>query len=161
MQTSPHSTVVADPLADPDLWLVYCDGSAVPNPGRMAIGAVMTAPDGARHTLSQATHSTGCNNEAELLALLAALQALKTRGATSLRVHTDNSVLVEQLSGSGAKPILRLAGLFDDARALLLSFADARLVWVPRHRNAEADALARAAQGLAPTRLARAKKRRR
>ncbi|NMM79202.1 ribonuclease H, partial [Acidovorax sp. SRB_24] len=26
-------------------WLVYCDGSAVPNPGRIGLGAVFTEPN--------------------------------------------------------------------------------------------------------------------
>jgi len=134
----------------------------MPNPGRMGIGAVLTAPDGARHTLSQATHTTGCNNEAELLALTLALQELRARGATAVRAYSDNSILVEQLAASEAKPIVRMAALFDDARALLASFDDARVQWIPRHRNGEADALARAALGFAPTRPARhAKKKRR
>jgi ribonuclease HI len=143
-------------------WTVYCDGSAMPNPGRMGIGAVLTAPDGARHTLSQATHTTGCNNEAELLALTLALQELRARGATAVRAYSDNSILVEQLAASEAKPIVRMAALFDDARALLASFDDARVQWIPRHRNGEADALARAALGFAPKPPARhAKKKRR
>jgi len=143
-------------------WTVYCDGSAMPNPRRMGIGAVLTAPDGARHTLSQATHTTGCNNEAELLALTLALQELRARGATAVRAYSDNSILVEQLAASEAKPIVRMAALFDDARALLASFDDARVQWIPRHRNGEADALARAALGFAPKPPARhAKKKRR
>jgi len=134
----------------------------MPNPGRMGIGAVLTAPDGARHTLSQATHTTGCNNEAELLALTLALQELRARGATAVRAYSDNSILVEQLAASEAKPIVRMAALFDDARALLASFDDARVQWIPRHRNGEADALARAALGFAPKPPARhAKKKRR
>jgi ribonuclease HI len=142
-------------------WTVYCDGSAMPNPGRMGIGAVITAPDGTRHTLSQATHATGCNNEAELRALTLALQDLRERGATAVRAYTDNSILVEQLGPAGAKPIERLAGLFDDARALLGSFDDVRVQWIPRHRNGEADALARAALGFAPKPPARPAKKRR
>jgi ribonuclease HI len=142
-------------------WTVYCDGSAMPNPGRMGIGAVITAPDGTRHTLSQATHATGCNNEAELRALTLALQDLRERGATAVRAYSDNSILVEQLGPAGAKPIERLAGLFDDARALLDSFDDVRVQWIPRHRNGEADALARAALGFAPKPPARPAKKRR
>jgi ribonuclease HI len=142
-------------------WTVYCDGSAMPNPGRMGIGAVITAPDGTRHTLSQATHATGCNNEAELRALTLALQDLRERGATMVRAYSDNSILVDQLGPAGAKPIERLAGLFDDARALLGSFDDVRVQWIPRHRNGEADALARAALGFAPKPPARPAKKRR
>uniref|UniRef100_UPI000D34C470 ribonuclease HI family protein n=1 Tax=unclassified Variovorax TaxID=663243 RepID=UPI000D34C470 len=142
-------------------WTLYCDGSAMPNPGRMGIGAVITAPDGTRHTLSQATHTTGCNNEAELRALTLALQHLRARGATAVRAFSDNSILVEQLGTAGPKPIARLAGLFDDARSLLGSFDDARVQWIPRHRNGEADALARAALGFGPKPPARRTKKRR
>ena len=135
---------------DSQLWQIFCDGSAVPNPGYMALGAVITAPDCTQHTLSRATHTRGCNNEAELLALMAALQNAQSRGAQALRIFTDNSILVEQLSTQNAKPIERLAGLFDDARALLGAFGEVSLKWIPRHRNGEADTLARAALGLLP-----------
>ena len=142
-------------------WVAYCDGSAVPNPGRIGLGAVLTAPDGTRHTLSEASPENGCNNEAELRALLATLRELKSRGAGALLVHCDNSVVVEQLGSSTAKPIARLAGLFDEARALLDSFDQASLKWIPRHRNAEADALARAALGLAGPRMIKTARKRR
>lgn len=142
-------------------WVVYCDGSAVPNPGRMGVGAVLTAPDGTRHTLSMATHTTGCNNEAELRALTLALEDLRARGATAVVAHSDNSILVEQLGASGARPIARMAPLFDDARALLDTFDRASVQWIPRHRNREADALARSALGLAPKPVAKAAKKRR
>lgn len=131
-------------------WTVHCDGSAVPNPGRMGLGAVLVAPDGTRHALSRATHSIGCNNEAELLALTDALLAARTQGARAVQVYSDNSILVEQLGGRAVKPIARLAELFAEARVLLASFDRVALQWIPRHRNGEADALARAALGMAP-----------
>lgn len=116
----------------------------------MGIGAVLTEPDGTRHTLSQAMPERGCNNEAELLALMAALRELKARGAKTLLAHSDNSILIEQLGSSNAKPVARLASLFDEARVMLASFDHASVKWLPRHRNSEADALARAAVGLLP-----------
>lgn len=131
-------------------WVVHCDGSAMPNPGRMGLGAVLTAPDGTRHTLSVATHLVGCNNEAEVKALTLALQDARARGATAVRAFSDNSIVVEQLAGRDAPPIARLAPLFDEARALLAHFEEARIEWIPRRRNAEADALARAALGMPP-----------
>ena len=142
-------------------WVVYCDGSAVPNPGRIGLGAVLTEPDGTRHTLSQAAHEHGCNNEAELRAVLAALRELKSRGADTLLLHCDNSVVVEQVGSGTAKPIARLASLFDEARALLHSFDQATVVWIPRHRNTEADAMARAALGIAQKRVVKIPKKRR
>ena len=42
----------------PGAWVIHCDGSAWPNPGRMGLGVVLCAPDGTCHTLAQATHTT-------------------------------------------------------------------------------------------------------
>ncbi|MGJ7489647.1 ribonuclease HI family protein [Variovorax sp. ZT4R33] len=144
------------PASDaPDLpfpcWVVHCDGSAQPNPGRMGLGAVLIAPDGGRHTLSERAPHHGCNNEAELRALMAALQRLRAQGARAARIYSDNSILVEQLDATADRPpVARLAPLFDEARQLLASLVVGSVHWLPRHRNAEADALARAALGLAP-----------
>jgi ribonuclease HI len=124
----------------------------MPNPGRMGIGAVIIEPIGSRHALSHVANTKGCNNEAELRALMAALREVHTRGATSLLVYCDSSILVEQLGGGDVKPIARLAFLFDEARELLQSFDHASLHWIPRHRNGEADELARAALGIPPKR---------
>ena len=147
------------PVSTPaHLWVIYCDGSAMPNPGRMGMGAVLTEPDGTRHTLLQATTTKDCNNEAELRALMATLQELQRRGATALLVYCDNSVLVEQLGGTDAKPIARLACLFQEARQLLESFDHASLEWIPRHRNVQADALARAALGIVSKRVVKPSK---
>jgi ribonuclease HI len=143
-----------------DAWTIYCDGSAVPNPGRMGLGAVVTAPDGRRHPLSITAEGRGCNNEAELRALMAAMQYAKQQGATALLIHCDNSVVVQQLAGTATEPFERLASLFDEVRAELRSFESARLVWIPRHRNREADALARAAVGLMPKSMPTARRRR-
>ena len=83
------------------------------------------------------------------VALLLALGALRERGASALVVYSDSSILVGQLSGTPVAPIARLQDLFDEARTQLQSFAAVSLQWIPRHRNAEADALARAALGCA------------
>lgn len=131
-------------------WVIYCDGSAVPNPGRMGLGAVVTAPDGSCHPLSIAAEGRGCNNEAELRALMAAMRYARQQGAAALLIHCDNSVVVQQLAGTATEPFLRLAWLFEEVRAELRSFESTRLVWIPRHRNRDADALARAAVGLLP-----------
>jgi ribonuclease HI len=149
------------PVLTAPAWTVYCDGSAMPNPGRMGAGVVITAPDGTRHALSQAGHAVGCNNEAELRALMLALGELKALGATAVRAYSDNSILVEQLGGTAARPIARMAALYEAARDLLDSFEAASLHWVPRHRNQEADALARAALGFGPKPPPRPKHRRR
>ncbi|MFT4243434.1 MAG: reverse transcriptase-like protein [Acidovorax sp.] len=120
----------------------------------MGLGAVVIAPGGAAHRLSQATSFTGCNNEAELRALLLALRWLQAQGGdvAGVRVFSDSSILVEQMT-TCERPIARLAPLVDEVRGVLGAFAalgPLAVQWLPRRRNGEADALARAALGLAP-----------
>ena len=132
-------------------WAVYIDGSALPNPGRMSIGGIAYAPDGSSHRFHQALPGAGCNNEAEARAAIHALQWLQQLGARRLLLHTDNSILAEQLSQPAPKRIARLCQLYDSARQLLTGFDAVRVQWIPRHKNTVADALARAehsAEGL-------------
>ncbi|MBP7131254.1 MAG: ribonuclease HI family protein [Aquabacterium sp.] len=143
MTTQPHLTSACA------TWVIHCDGSALPNPGRMGLGAVIIAPDGARQTLSQATHTIGCNNEAELLALMSALQFLP-ENVTHIELYSDSSILVAQLTHPDVQAIERLAHLFNQARQMLTRFTSVTVRWLPRHRNTEADALARSALGLPP-----------
>ena len=139
------------PPPPPHHCCIHIDGSSLPNPGPMSLGVVLQMPDGVQHTLSKNLHRSGCNNEAELLALMAALHKAHELGARQLTVRTDSSVLVEQLgpprtkSAKPAKPIIRLQSLFAQARAQMQQFDELQLQWLPRHRNTEADALARAA----------------
>ena len=119
----------------------------------MGVGAVLVAPDGSRYALSQTLPGTGCNNEAELRAVTLALETLKARGAEAVRIYSDNSIVAVQLADvarTSATPIARLGELFDYARALAATFRRVETVWIPRSRNAEADALARAALGVGP-----------
>lgn len=114
----------------------------------MSLGAVLRLPDGTQHSLSKALHQSGCNNEAELLALMAALTLADEMGLRCLTIRTDSRVLLEQLGPPMAKPvrpIARLNHLFEDARQQMQGFDELVLQWIPRHRNTEADALARAA----------------
>ncbi len=100
----------------------------------------------------------GCNDEAELRALMAALQQAHALGARAIAVRSDSSLLIEQLrppqpGQRPAAPIARLAELFDGARAWLTRFDSVQWQWIPRHRNSAADTLARAALG-APAEVA-------
>jgi ribonuclease HI len=136
------------PAQASDTWLVHCDGSAFPNPGAMGLGAVLVAPNGTRHTLSEPAAGKGCNNEAEARAVMAALHAAKQLGADCVHIYSDSRVVVDQLTSDGGQPIERLNGLFSELRALLATFSASPVTWIPQHRNSEADALARAAAGL-------------
>ena len=85
-------------------WIIYCDGSAVPNPGRMGLGAVVTAPDGSRHPISITAEGRGCNNEAELRALMAAMQ------------YAGLTTGIASWWGRGSKTDLRLETLLSAAQ---------------------------------------------
>lgn len=133
----------------PHFWILHIDGSAMPNPGRMGIGAVLTGPDGSCHHLQQTLPEQGCNNEAELRALQAGLDLLAQHGGCHLRIYTDSQWLLEQLAPSlvrkSVRPTLRLAPYLTPARVALAALAEVQWRWVPRHCNTEADALARRA----------------
>lgn len=133
----------------PHFWILHIDGSAMPNPGRMAIGAVLTGPDGSHGTIGQALPGSGCNNEAELRALQAGLRRAQEQGASHLRIYTDSRWLVEQLTppapGVRVRPTERLNPWLQVVRPLLHGFEEVQWRWIPRHLNTEADALARQA----------------
>ena len=120
----------------------------------MGLGAVIISPDDVRHEVSINTHAHGCNNEAELRALMAALASVLSMGGRCVRVMSDSSLLVERLGpsrlGVPQPPMARFQSMLDAAQALMSRFEQVELLWVPRHRNVEADALARAALGLPP-----------
>ncbi|MEN5181581.1 ribonuclease HI family protein [Comamonas testosteroni] len=141
-----HTSRMADCYAaamQSSLWTVHVDGSALPNPGRMRIGGAALAPNGQSHSFSVALPGTGCNNEAEAHAAIHALRWLQQLGAREVLLYTDNSILAEQLARAPAKPIARLADIYDKARALLAGFDRVQVQWIPRHRNTVADSLAR------------------
>ena len=61
-------------------WLLHCDGTATPNPGRLGIGAVVVDDggdgiDGRRIEISRDLQRFGDNNEAEIEAVIATANA--------------------------------------------------------------------------------------
>lgn len=137
-------------MSDASLWHLSCDGSAVPNPGKQGLAAVLVSPAGERHARAMAWPDSGCNNEAELRALLLGLSMAQAHGAKQLRIQTDSSLLVAQLSSGATPTIQRLLPVLNEAQLALACFEHIEWRWVPRHRNAEADALARGVHGLGP-----------
>ncbi|MGE8398081.1 MAG: ribonuclease HI family protein, partial [Comamonas sp.] len=122
---------------------MHIDGSAKPNPGRMATGMVLTAPHGACFSHGQVLPGMGCNNEAELRALQAGLTLAHAHGARSLRIYTDSRWLMEQLAphavaGQVVRPTQRLAPWLECVRPLLRGLDTVQWRWVPRHLNTEA-----------------------
>ncbi|QJE02684.1 ribonuclease HI family protein [Massilia forsythiae] len=132
------------PTAGTTAWRAWFDGSARPNPGRCAIGAVLLGPDGRRVELAQDA-GYGSSSDAEYRALIALLQAALAHGARALTVYGDSRVVIDDVNGPDALAARVLAGYRAQVRALAARFDPLYLRWVPRHRNTQADALAQQA----------------
>ncbi len=142
-------------------WQIWFDGCALPNPGRIGLGALLVSPQGKRIELSSPAGRSGCSNEAELIALCAALEHAGGLGARHIciRGDSDDLALVDEqaelarlveihLRGEQRTAIAPLLELVVRTEALLARFESVSLEWVPRHRNRDADRLSRAALGL-------------
>jgi ribonuclease HI len=114
----------------------------------MGLGILLLAPDGTRTEHSSVAAGTGCNNEAELHALCAALDMALTAGARELVLRGDSDVALRYVRGPDSTGIARLLVLIESARDRLRCFDEVQLLWVPRHRNRDADRLSRQALGL-------------
>ena len=133
----------------------------MPNPGKIGIGVLLIAPDGRREEKSVLLNCSGCNNEAELHALCAALEMAAAAGARKLLLRGDSDVALRYVRGPDSTQIARLCLLVAAARDRLRRFEEVQLLWIPRHRNREADRLSRQALGLPPGPVPVARRRRR
>lgn len=129
-------------------WLIWFDGSALPNPGRMGLGVVLRSPEGVESRYSGLGPGNGCNNQAELLALCKALEMAQEAGADDLLIRGDSDFAVRHSRGEAHTDVVPLCALVERSRALLGRFSAAQVLWIPRHRNPAADQLSRAALGL-------------
>jgi ribonuclease HI len=129
-----------------DGWCAWFDGSARPNPGRCGIGALLRGPGGIAVDIARpAGH--GDSSDAEYLALIAVLDAALAHGAAGLHVYGDSRVVIDDVNGPAERGAPALAPYRDHVRAQLAQLPGAALHWVPRHRNAQADALSQQAFG--------------
>jgi ribonuclease HI len=132
--------------ASSGFWRGWFDGAAEPsNPGNRSIGALLRAPSGEIVEISRA-YGFGTNNEAEYAAIIALLEAAISAGAPSVRVFGDSKLVVNQLNGEWNVKSPTLHGLWSRARVLVRK-ANARVSWVPREQNMEADKLSKKALG--------------
>lgn len=131
-----------------DIWQAWFDGSALPNPGKIGIGAVVLSPSGQHLEKSVLTGHHGCNNQAELYALCAALELAYAAGARRLLIRGDSDVAIGYVKGTSSTQVDALVPLIAMAHNWLARFDSVELLWIPRHRNGMADHLCRLALGL-------------
>lgn len=128
----------------PAAWRAWFDGSAHPNPGRCGIGGLLQGPGGTSIEISQAA-GYGNSSEAEYRALIAVLEAAVEGGAHDLVIHGDSRVVIDDMNGPALDAAASLADYRAAAHALLAQLRGVTLRWIPRHRNAAADALSQRA----------------
>lgn len=126
-------------------YLLNTDGSGtgtVDNPAQGAIGVVLRDPNG--HVIAEISQRIGpaINAVAEYRALIEGLKLARRRGIWRIRVFLDSELVVDQVSGRAKVRKEHIRPLHVEACALLHEFPSARISWVPRKWNAEADALA-------------------
>lgn len=128
----------------PTPWQGWFDGSAHPNPGRCGIGAVLIGPDALRREISRPA-GFGNSSEAEYAALLALLHEAVAAGAHELTIYGDSRVVIDDVTGCDANAAPTLTALRSNACDLITRLGGVTLRWLPRHKNADADALSQRA----------------
>jgi ribonuclease HI len=123
-----------------DTWLAWFDGSAMPNPGRIAIGGLLRSPHGETLEISAAA-GHGDSSKAEYLALISVLEAALHRRAEKLVIYGDSRVVIDDVKNAAGAAVL--APHAEHARRLIDELGEVHLHWIPRGRNASADALSR------------------
>ncbi|GGC68649.1 ribonuclease HI family protein [Undibacterium terreum] len=133
-------------LAQPDAaaWQAWFDGSTHPNPGRMGVGGILKSPDGAVVRISRAA-GQGNSSKGEYLALIAVLQEAVRLQPKKLQIYGDSQVVINDVMQQGGKTASGLESHRAQARQLMAQLNLLSLTWVPRHKNAEADALSQQA----------------
>lgn len=122
-------------------WQAWFDGSAVPNPGRLGLGAVLQSPHGVVTEMSRAG-GHGDSNDAEYLALITVLEEAVMQRVTTLSIYGDSRIVIDDVAGVHVVTGLEL--FRREAQCLLEGIGDITFHWIPRAKNCYADALARA-----------------
>ena len=147
-QSNKQSNCAANGL-DADTWQAYFDGSAHPNPGKIGIGGVVISPSGIKIEISRAM-GYGDSNEAEFYALNAVLDCALEQRPAKLIVFGDSRTVIDSVNADRTQSKKNTVSLpacstlqeqCEQAKQLIAQFTDISLIWIPRKKNAEADAL--------------------
>lgn len=126
--------------------IVEADGASRGNPGDAAGGAVVLDP-GTGQTIATVGElcGTASNNVAEYRGMIAGIRtAWDIAPGASLRVLMDSKLVVEQMSGRWKIKHPDMQALAREARELI-GQSSVSFEWVPREKNARADAAGNAA----------------
>ena len=142
------------PIASPPksgFYVLKTDGGIAADEGASgpaAIGVVLKDPKYRDvDELSKPIGRVRNHHVAEYKALIEGLELARRHGVDRIRVFADSSLVVNTVNDHWKVNPQDLKELCATACALVESFADIKIAWVPREMNVEADALASRALG--------------
>ena len=121
-------------------WKLYVDGSAC-NKGS-GIGIVLISPEGVVLEQSLRLAFKASNNEEEYEALLTGLSCARACKVTSIVVHCDSQLVVNQLSGEYAAKDDRMVLYVAAVKKKMEEIGSVKIVRITSSQNIHADALA-------------------
>ncbi len=121
--------------------VIYTDGGADPNPGPGAIGVVIKNEAG--ETVDTISKPVGVvtNNQAEYMAVIAALEKALSAGVEEVVMFADSQLIVYQLNGQYKVRNQQLKPYYDKVLVLKSKFRKFSITHIPREMNSEADKL--------------------
>ena len=122
--------------------IVHSDGGSRGNPGPGAGGFVLKDLGGNVVYAKGVFLGEVTNNEAEYMALLNGLLAVKEFGARSVKSYCDSEVVVRQVNGQYKVKSTKLKGLYSDCMDILAGFEKWQVTHVRRDDNQYADEMA-------------------
>jgi ribonuclease HI len=122
--------------------IAYTDGAARGNPGPAAIGVILKDENG--KILARISRRIGVttNNQAEYLAIIAALEKAVSLGAKNVIVKSDSELVVKQINGQFKIKNTALRPLYQKVVQLTGALESFSITYLPREQNKAADALA-------------------
>ncbi len=122
--------------------IINTDGTAEPNPGAAAIGAIIRDEQGkVMATISQSI-GRATNNQAEYRAIVTALETAIRLGAQQVTLRSDSELVVRQLNRQYRVKAATIKPLYQQVRQLLDQLGGFTIIHIPRQQNRQADRLA-------------------
>jgi ribonuclease HI len=122
--------------------VIHTDGVSKGNPGVAAIGATIRDEKGKLVTSISRRIGWATNNQAEYIAIIAALEEAIRLGARQVELNSDSELVVRQVNGRYRVKKETLKPLFERVKKLQGSLESCTMNHIPRQRNREADRLA-------------------
>lgn len=126
-------------------WIGWFDGACTGNGEENAlthIGVVLRYKGEVRAQISECA-GAGTSNTAEWKALIALLEIAIEHKASPLTIHGDSQLVIKQIEGKYRVKKEHLKPLHQRALRLLIQLSGVKFAWIPREKNAIADALSK------------------